>query len=125
MKKIESIIISLICAALVGCATRTNTSGSDFDAAKISSIKKGVTTSAELTALLGQPYNKSVKSEDEVIWDYFWARSTNTTSMGWTSPTITIEGYKKKLEVLLKHDVIVNFTFNEGPFHADGREGKK
>jgi hypothetical protein len=125
MNKLKSVFISLICVALIGCATRTTTTGREFDASKLGDIKKKVTTSDELVGLLGQPFSKSVKSEDEVIWYYSWVKATSTARMGWNTPNVKTEGYKKNLEVLIKNGVIVNYTFDEGPFQIESREGSK
>ncbi len=125
MKTIKHIIMSLICVSLIGCATRTNISGNDFDTSKVAEIKKGVTTSDELLSLLGKPFDKSVKSEDEVIWLYDWAKATSNVSMGWSSPNIVTDGYEKKLQVLIKNGVVVNYVLDEGPFHRESREGSK
>ena len=125
MKTAKHVITSLICMSLIGCATRTNISGSDFDISKVAEIKKGVTTSDELLRLLGKPYDKSVKSADEVVWVYDWAKVTSKTSMGWSSPNIVADGYEKKLQVLIKNDVVANYVLDEGPFHRESREGSK
>jgi len=117
--------MSLICVSLIGCATRTNISGSDFDISKAAAIKKGVTTTDELISLLGQPYDKSVKSADEVIWLYEWAKATSTASMGWNSPNIVTDGYEKKLQILIKNGVVENYVLDEGPYHRESREGSK
>jgi len=45
--------------------------------------------------------------------------------MGWTSENVKTEGYKKKLEVLIKNGVVVNYTLDEGPFQVESREGSK
>ena len=125
MNKFQAILISFICVALIGCATRTTTSGRDFDASKLGDIRKGVTTGDELVGLLGEPFSKSVKSEDEVIWYYSWVKATSRASLGWSSPNVKTEGYKKRLEVLIKNGVVVNYTFDEGPFQIESREGSK
>src|SRR6266581_6407106 len=100
MKTWRTLLMTLICITLIGCITRTVTTGREFDASKLGAIKKGVTTVDELIGLLGQPFSKSVKSEDEVIWYYSRVKATSTASMGWTSPNVKTEGYKKNLEVL-------------------------
>jgi hypothetical protein len=125
VNKLQSIFISLICVALIGCTTRTTTTGREFDASKLGDIKKGVTTSDELVGLLGKPFSKSVKSEEEVIWYYSWVKATSTARMGWSTPHVKTDGYKKNLEVLIKNGVIVNYTFDEGHFQTDNREGSK
>src|ERR1022692_1584931 len=103
MNKLQSIFISLICVALIGCTTRTTTTGREFDASKLGDIKKGVTTSDELVGLLGKAFSKSVKSEEEVIWYYSWVKATFTARMGWSTPHVKTDGYKKNLEVLIKN----------------------
>ena len=125
MNKLQPTLLSLICVALIGCVTRTTTTGTDFDASKIGDIKKGVTTTEELVGLLGQPFSKSVKSADEVIWYYTRVKATSTASLGWNSPNIKTEGHKKNLELLIKDGVVVNYTFDEGPFQIESREGSK
>ncbi len=118
-------LLSLICVALIGCATRTTTTGRDFDASKIGDIKKGVTTTEAVIGLLGQPFSKSVKSEDEVIWYYTSVKATSTASLGWNTPNIKTEGHKKNLELLIKNGLVVNYTLDEGPFQVESREGTK
>jgi hypothetical protein len=125
MKLIQQIFIPLACLILMGCATRTDTAGREIDTSKISEIKKGVTTSDELISLLGNPGEKSVKSEDEVVWKYDWIKSTSRTTMGWTGPNVDVNGYQKSLQVLLKNGIVVNYTINEGPFHKTSRDGSK
>ncbi len=117
--------MSFVCLALVGCATRTATIGSEFDSSKISSIKKGATTGDELVELLGQPFSKSVHSKDGVIWVYSWVKATSRIRPGWISPNVSTEGHKKKLEVLIENGVVVNYVFIEGPFHSDSKEGSQ
>ena len=117
--------MTLICMTLIGCVTRTTITGREFDASKIGDIKKTVTTVDELIGLLGQPFSKSVKSEDEMIWYYSWVKATSKASMGWTSTNVKTEGYKKNLEVLIKNGVVVNYTLDEGPFQVESREGSK
>ena len=117
--------MTLVCMTLIGCVTRTTITGREFDASKIGDIKKTVTTVDELIGLIGQPFSKSVKSEDEVIWYYTRVKATSTTSLGWNSPNIKTEGHKKNLELLIKNGVVVNYTLDEGPFQVESREGSK
>lgn len=110
---------------MLGCATATSTVGTDFDGAKVSEIKKGVTTSSELVALFGPPTSKSVKSETDVEWVFSWATATAKASMGWTAPDVKTKGYKKTLSVLVRNDVVVNFAYDEGPFESHTHGGSK
>jgi hypothetical protein len=38
--------------------------------------------------------------------------------MGWISPNIKTDGYKKDLKVLVKNGVVVDYTLDEGLFHT-------
>jgi len=120
MKIALYIILPLFCAAIAGCSTTwTSTSGRDFDAAKIAEIKKGVTTAAELVVMFGQPYSKSVKTENDVEWTYSWVKASSTTSSGWSVENIRTTGQKKHLSVLVRNDVVVNYSYDEGPFELN------
>ena len=110
-----------VCAFLVGCITTTYTTGRNFDSSKIDKIEKDSTTSDELLALLGRPDKTWVLSADGVVWEYSWIVETNRTHMGWSSPVTVIDGYKKNLQVLVEKGRVVNFTFNDGPFHAESK----
>ena len=110
------ILLSVIFAALVGCASQTITSGREFDVAKIGEIKKGVTTSDELEGLLGKPLTKSVQSAGEVIWNYSWKKGTATTTRGPDGPVVTSQGDRKTLEVIIQNGVVENYSYNDNPF---------
>lgn len=125
MKSGRQALIVLTCLTLVGCATRTDIAGSEFDTSKIPNIKKGVTTSDELLSLLGNPGEKSVRTADEVVWKYEWIKSTSRTTMGWTGPNVVVNGYQKSLQVLIKEGVVVNYSMYEGPFHKESLDGRK
>lgn len=103
--------------------TLRGVNGRDFDATKVKEIKNGITTANTLVDLLGQPYSKTVKSEDEVTWLYTWATSM-VTSIHYdptkkVNPKTKIVGHKKNLTILLKADVVVNFVYDEGPFEKE------
>ncbi len=116
MNKTKCILLSFICATLVGCASRTITSGREFDVAKIGEIKKGVTTSDQLDGLLGKPLTKTVQSADEVIWNYSWKKGTATTTQGPDGPVVTSQGDRKTLEVKIRNGVVENYSYNDDPF---------
>jgi outer membrane protein assembly factor BamE (lipoprotein component of BamABCDE complex) len=125
MRKATYIVLSLICATLMGCATATSTVGRDFDNTKVAEIKKGVTTTSELIAMFGQPFSKSVKSADEEEWTFSWAKATSKMTMGWGANNVKTIGYKKNLNVLIRGDLVINYTYDEGPFEQSTREGSK
>jgi hypothetical protein len=116
MNKLKYFFISVIAVALVGCASKTITSGREFDVAKIGEIKKGITTSDELIGLLGQPLTKSVQSADVVVWNYTWKKGTATTNQGSDGPVVTSQGEKKTLDVLIQNGVVEKYTYKDDPF---------
>jgi hypothetical protein len=116
MNKIKYLLLSVVFAALFGCASRTITSGREFDVAKIGEIKKGITTSEELVSLLGKPLTKSVHSADEVTWNYSWKNGTATTTQGPDGPVVTSQGDRKTLEVRIRNGVVENYSYNDDPF---------
>ena len=116
MSTIKYILLSVVFAALVGCASQTITSGREFDVAKIGEIKKGVTTSDELEGLLGKPLTKTVQSADEVTWNYSWKKGTATTTQGPDGPVVTSQGDRKTLEVMIRNGVVENYSYNDDPF---------
>jgi hypothetical protein len=77
MEKLKFTFMPFAFVTLVGCATRTASTtiiGRDFDSSKISNITKGDTTSDQLVGLFGQPFSKSLKSENKVILDFGWVK---------------------------------------------------
>jgi hypothetical protein len=116
MSTIKYILLSVVFAALVGCASRTITSGREFDVAKIGEIKKGITTSDELEGLFGKPLTKTVQSAGEVTWNYAWKKGTATTTQGPDGPVVTSQGDRKTLEVMIRNGVVENYSYNDDPF---------
>jgi hypothetical protein len=107
--------IALIPLLLWGCATTTSTTGSDFNSAVVPHIKKGVTTTSQILRWLGEPYNKKPVSESRMMWLYAWVRPTaNATVVPFGHRNIGTSGYKKTLWLLIKDDVVVNYTYEEG-----------
>jgi len=115
MKTIERLFLILSLAVLAGCGT-TKTTGRDFDTSKIHDIKKGVTTSAELVHLLGQPLSKSGESANGSVWEYSWKKTTSRASTSSGDAVITTDGDQKTLAVLIKNGVVVNYTYKDDPF---------
>ena len=64
--------IALVSAALfAGCASV----GNNFDDSKVSQIKKGETTEAELIQIFGEPQNRTVNSEGRTVLTWTYAES--------------------------------------------------
>lgn len=68
-KILGSLMVGLIIA---GCAS----TGQNFDESKVSQIKKGQTTEAELVQMFGQPTNRAISSEGTTMltWMYIESR---------------------------------------------------
>jgi hypothetical protein len=112
--------ILLIPLLIWGCATATSTAGRDFDSSKVSQIQKGVTTTSQILSWFGEPYNKQVASASEVKWHYGWAQATaNATAAPFGVRTVDTKGIKKNLWLFIKDDIVVNYTYEEGPFERN------
>ena len=125
-------VAALVFACLiVGCAapkpagpakssTSTIRRGRDFDTSKVKDIQKGKTTTQEIVQWFGQPYAKRIVSTNQIGWLYSWRQSTLTVTRSANSTKGRESGYKKRLELLISDDVVLNYTFDEGPFESDG-----
>jgi len=123
MTKIAALFILAVCVVVTGCTTTTTTTiGRDFDATKISEITKGKTSANELSAMLGLPFRKTVKSESDIEWVYSWVQFTRRVEPGWSAGNTHVVGNKKELIVLLRNDIIVNFAYDAAPFEQEAKE---
>lgn len=113
MKKL--IAVMGICVALGGCATSHYTAGRDFPSASVASITKGKTTTAELKSLFGEPYAKSAVSETDEKWIYTYTNGSAHAQSYVVTMKVTTTGSQKTLDVLIRNDVVINYTFSEGP----------
>jgi outer membrane protein assembly factor BamE (lipoprotein component of BamABCDE complex) len=130
-------VAALVFACLIaGCAapkpagpakssTSTIRRGRDFDASKVKDIQKGKTTTQEIVQWFGQPQAKKIVSTNQIGWLYAWSQSTVTVSRTTNTAKGKESGYKKRLELLIADDVVLNYTFDEGPFEADGNRDAK
>ncbi len=95
----KTILITLLCAAitawLVGCAS----TGANFDENKVSQIKKGETTAAELIQMFGQPVNRAMNSEGTttLTWMYTEARVKGESFIPYAGPWLGGTRSKEKL----------------------------
>ena len=103
MKSLLNLCLGLAAAMLIaGCVS----AGRDFDTSKVSQIKKGETTEADLTGWFGKPTNRSVTSEGRTILN--WAHYKSH-----LSPTGNVQS--KTLTVMLGSDgKVANFTSSGG-----------
>lgn len=114
--KLRLLLVVLISILTIsGCASHTTnyTLGRDFSTESVGKIEKGVTTTDQLVALLGEPYSKSVISENEEKWLYMYLHSSATARASLT-PDVTTSGIQKNLDVLIKNGKVVNYAYTEG-----------
>jgi hypothetical protein len=116
MNQIKYILMSVIFVALAGCASKTITSGREFDVAQIGSIQKGITTSDQLMRLLGPPLETLVTAPNEAVWNYMWKKGKATTTQSSDGPVVTSQGDKKTLQVIISNGVVVDYTYQDNPF---------
>lgn len=105
--------IALSVSTLLGCATSTYSVGMDFPIEKASEIQKGKTTTAQLLELFGEPYSKSVISENEEKWLYFYSAGTAKAQSYIVTMDVKTTGNQKTLDVLLKDGVVANYTVTQ------------
>lgn len=115
MKYLNLVIIALFIFALNGCATSSYSVGKDFSTESVSKIEKGKTTSSDLLAMFGQPFSKSVISENQEKWLYTYASGIAKAQSYVVTMKAETNGTQKTLDILLKDGVVTNYTFTEGP----------
>lgn len=112
MKK--ALVVLAMSLALNGCATSHYTSGKDFPSENVASIVKGKTTTTELKTLFGEPFAKSPVNETDEKWVYTYANGSAHAQSYIVTMKVTTTGTQKTLDVLIRNDTVINFTFNEG-----------
>lgn len=104
-----------MCFLLGACATSHFSAGRDFSSANVASISKGKTTTAELKALFGEPYTKSAVSETDEKWIYMYTSGSAHAQSYVVTMKVNTTGMQKTLDLLIRNDVVINYTFREGP----------
>jgi outer membrane protein assembly factor BamE (lipoprotein component of BamABCDE complex) len=119
MKK--TILSFITCAALVcGCASV----GNNFDSRKVSEIKKGETTEAELVKMFGQPNQRGVNSESgtSLTWIYSEARVKGETFIPFAGAFVG--GATSKVKTLMvqldQAGKVSSFNYSGGGFESTG-----
>jgi uncharacterized protein YceK len=113
MKKL--IMVISVCVVLSGCATSHFTAGRYFPSANVSSITKEKTPTTELRLKFGEPYAKSAVSETDEKWVYTYTNGSSHAQSYVVTMKVTTTGTQKTLDVLIRNDVVINYTFSEGP----------
>ena len=109
------LIGAFVSLLLWGCAATTSVTGSNFMSSAVSRIQKGNTTTAQILAWIGEPYEKKTLSATETVWIYSWTRPTadrNVLPFGMRA--IGNRGYRKTLWLLIRDDIVANYTYEEG-----------
>ena len=109
------IVMLAVCLLLGGCATSHYIAGRDFPSANVASITKGKTTTSELKSIFGEPYAKSAVSETDEKWIYTYTNGSAHVQSYVVTMKVTTTGTQKTLDVLIRNDVVINYTFSEGP----------
>jgi hypothetical protein len=107
----RSILIALCSALIVGCAS----TGNNFDEGKLTQIKKGETTEAQLIEIFGQPENRSVNSENvtTLTWMYAEATVKGESFIPYAGAFMGgSRGKSKNLTVTLAENKVTGFTFS-------------
>lgn len=113
MKKLVTAV--LMSFVLSGCATSHYTTGRDFPSESVPKIVKGVTKANELKILFGEPFAKSPVNETDEKWIYSYAKGSAHAQSYVVTMRVTSTGTQKTLDVLLRNDTVINYTFTEGP----------
>lgn len=113
MKKILAALV--IAGILSGCATSYYTAGRDFPSESVPTIVKGKTTVEELKSTFGEPFAKSPVNETDEKWVYTFTNGSAHAQSYLVTMKVTNTGTQKTLDVLIRNDVVINYTFSEGP----------
>jgi outer membrane protein assembly factor BamE (lipoprotein component of BamABCDE complex) len=108
-----SFFLSLLAVFAVSCASV----GNNFDESKISQIKKGETTEADLVAMFGEPQNRSVNSDSglTLTWIYSEAKVKGESFIPYAGPFLGGTRSKSKtLSVMLADNKVTSFTYSGG-----------
>ena len=78
VSRVLLIALSLVATSLSGCATSSGgySVGRDFNSSAVSQIVKGETTKDDIVRMFGEPFSKTVISENEEKWMYVYDAGT-------------------------------------------------
>lgn len=104
----KTICTFLAAALLCGCAS----AGKNFDSRKITAIKKGETTEAELIAMFGKPQTTNISSEQgrTLVWVYVQVAAT---------PFGSSQKSKSLAVSLGTNAIVTNYQFSNSGIDAD------
>lgn len=99
----------LCIVVLAGCFTAPIKHGSAFDVDRVKNIVKGETTKAQLITWFGPPYSKNTLSKNEEKWIYTYTQGKAKSGLFSTKAEMQTQA----LDLYLKDDVVINYTYNE------------
>ena len=108
-----SFFLSFLAVFAMSCAS----AGNNFDESKISQIKKGETTEADLVGMFGAPQNRSVNSDSglTLTWIYSEARVKGESFIPYAGPFLGGTRSKSKtLSVMLADNKVTSYTYTGG-----------
>jgi hypothetical protein len=116
MNRLSLSLSGLLCGLTlfaVSCASV----GNNFDDTKISDIKKGQTTEADLVKMFGDPENRMVNSDSALTltWIYSEAKVKGTSFIPYAGPFMGGTRSKSKtLSATLTNNLVASFTYSGG-----------
>lgn len=119
MNTLKTFAYYLCLALVVGCASV----GNNFDEGKLSQIKKGETTEAQLVEFFGNPQNRTVNSDAVVTMTWMYAESTVKGESFIPYAGAFMGGSRSKtksLTVLLADNKVTSYTFSGGGGESRG-----
>ena len=115
----QLVLAALVASILAGCASV----GQNFDESKISQIKKGETTEADLIQMLGQPQSRTLNSEGQSIltWTYTESKVKGESFIPYAGPFMGgTRSATKTLNVTLQDGKVVSFASTGGGMESRG-----
>ena len=116
MKKMFLSLSGILCCLALFAASCASV-GNNFDDTKISQIKKGETTEADLVKMFGEPQNRSVSSENglTLTWIYSEAKVKGESFIPYAGAFMGGTRAKSKtLSVILADNKVTSFTYTGG-----------
>lgn len=104
--------------ALSGCSTFSQ--GRKFDEKQVSEIQKGKSTRSEVVAMFGEPASKSHDQNGDEKLTYFYSETKSKVDPRIFIPIVGLffmnakaESQSRTLLVMLKENVVTNYTYDE------------
>ena len=116
MKKLFPFLSCILCFVALLAASCASV-GNNFDESKLSQIKKGETTDADLMKLFGEPESRTMNSENALIltWMYSEARVKGESFIPYAGAFMGGSRSKvKTLTATLTNSIVASYTYSGG-----------